>query len=70
MHHYRSCEGVNIGFQGRGAPVLKVDNIKKNNNKLSFYPTILDGGQFGTFVNCSPISGSHVAHAKCNWFSF
>ena len=24
MHHYRSCEGVNTGFQGRGTPVLKV----------------------------------------------
>ena len=24
MHHYRSCEGLNTGFSGKGSPVLKV----------------------------------------------
>ena len=24
MHHYRSCEGLNTGFSGKGTPVLKV----------------------------------------------
>ena len=33
MHHYRSCEGVNGGFGGRGAPVLKVLRSYNQTNK-------------------------------------